>query len=102
MRLICKWATICNDCGDRIEEGDDLWLVQSSADEKQKLCWDCANLNGYLCECGNEKKPDYDMCWDCKQAEQQRTGTRCACGRSKRPQYPTCYSCKQSSSTIRR
>lgn len=32
MALVCKWRTVCSRCGDPIEEGDDLWLVESLAD----------------------------------------------------------------------
>ena len=91
MRLICKWKTKCADCGDTIEEGDDLWLTE----EKEKLCYCCAEDAGYICVCTEDKKPEYDLCWDCRTAEQKRNGTLCACGKYKRPQYPTCYSCKQ-------
>ena len=95
MPLTCKWKTKCSDCGDSIEEGDDIWLVESVDSGKERLCYHCATANGYICDCTNDKKPEYAMCWDCRTAEQQRTGSLCACGRYKRPQYPTCYACKQ-------
>jgi len=89
MPLTCKWKTECGYCGDTIEEGDRIILTS----EKEKMCSDCAYDRGYICDCGNDKKPEYDTCWDCRPAPQP--GTRCACGRYKKPQYPTCYTCKQ-------
>jgi hypothetical protein len=95
MPLTCKWKTTCSYCGDTIEEGDSIVLTS----EKEKMCYSCAELYGYICDCGNDKKPEYDLCWNCRteahREEQRRNGNLCACGKWKRPQYPTCYACKQ-------
>jgi hypothetical protein len=95
MRVVCKWNTKCSECGIAIEAGEDVWLTTSIDGEKEKLCYDCAEMYGWICDCTNDKKPEHPTCWDCRVAEQKRNGTLCACGRYKQAKYPTCYACKQ-------
>jgi hypothetical protein len=92
---ICKWKTECARCGTTIEEGEELFFVKNLFEEREKICSLCAQLDGLLCECGNQKKQEHPTCYDCKTVQDHIDGRRCACGNYKKPQYPTCYSCKR-------
>jgi hypothetical protein len=90
---ICKWKTDCARCGTTIEEGEELFFLTNLFDEKEKICWVCAQMDGLLCECGNQKKQEHPTCYSCKLEQEQRDGRQCACGKPKKPEYPTCYTC---------
>ena len=55
------YDSICDSCGDKIEEGYDLFFHDGNS-----LCLDCAVDEDLVCECGNYKKPEYQTCFDCK------------------------------------
>ena len=52
---------ICDDCGEPIPEGEDVFFVDGS-----RFCGDCASANGNICECGNYKKAEYETCYECR------------------------------------
>lgn len=52
--------TTCDGCDERLKEGDDVWIYDG-----QKLCTSCAESEGWICECGNFKKPEFNQCYDC-------------------------------------
>jgi len=56
--------TSCDGCGERLEEGDDLFLH-----EGEKLCDVCAAEEEIICECGQYKKPQYAKCYECSHEE---------------------------------
>lgn len=56
-------GTVCDQCGETLEKGDDLFLV-----EGQRFCEDCADENNNICECGQFKKEEYKTCYDCARA----------------------------------
>lgn len=51
----------CDACGERLEEGDDLYMTDDG-----RMCETCAGDDGYVCDCGNFKKQEYETCWECK------------------------------------
>ena len=53
-------GTKCDDCGETLEEGDDLYLTDDG-----RLCQDCANSANYVCDCGNFKKAEFNQCYEC-------------------------------------
>lgn len=55
--------TICDGCGETLEKGDDLYLT-----DEGKFCRNCADNEGYICECGGFKKKEYKICYECNQA----------------------------------
>jgi len=55
--------TTCDGCGDEIGEGIDVFFC-----EGDKLCSGCAEADGYQCECGNFKKSEYDVCYECHES----------------------------------
>ena len=56
--------TECCDCGETIFKGDDIYFCDDG-----KLCESCADDREMICDCGEQKKPDYDSCYSCHQAE---------------------------------
>lgn len=59
------YDTECEVCGSPILEGDGIWFSDDG-----KLCEDCADEQEVRCpECGGQKKPDYDMCYECHNQE---------------------------------
>lgn len=54
--------TICEGCGEEIEEGDDVFFH-----EDEKLCEQCAEQLDIVCDCGQYKKPEYETCYECKE-----------------------------------
>lgn len=50
----------CEDCGSLIPKGHEMYFTYEG-----KLCANCARDNGYVCDCGNYKKPDFNQCYDC-------------------------------------
>jgi hypothetical protein len=93
--MICKWQTDCARCSTAIEEGDELFFAENPFGEREKICSLCAQMDGRICECGNQKKQEHATCYSCKLEQERADGLRYACGKYKKPQYPTCYSCKQ-------
>ena len=91
--MICKWATDCVHCGLQIEEGDDVFFAPF-LDERVKICFLCARLEGIACECGNAKKQEHWKCWGCKREEDEADGLVCECGKYKKPQFEMCWTCK--------
>lgn len=53
--------TFCYCCDEEIEEGDDVWIFDGT-----KLCTKCADDEGWICECGSFKKPEYATCYLCR------------------------------------
>lgn len=51
----------CDDCGDEIPEGDDVYFH-----EAQRLCKGCGEKQGIVCDCGAYKRPEYEQCYGCK------------------------------------
>src|SRR5687767_9683464 len=92
--MICKWATDCNRCGTRVEEEDEIYFAKDHFGDREKICYTCAFMDGLLCDCGNMKKQDYAMCWDCKREKDEADGLVCECGRRKKADHMTCYTCK--------
>ena len=64
--MICKWKTACARCSTTIEEGDDIFFVKNDFDEREKICYLCAHIEGLLCDCGNQKKQENATCYSCK------------------------------------
>lgn len=58
--ITVQWPTKCEDCEEEIPKGEELFFT-----DEGKLCVNCANNNGYVCDCGNFKKPDFNQCYDC-------------------------------------
>lgn len=54
----------CDSCGDDIIENE--WCV---ADDGSFICEGCAEDQGKLCECGNYKKPNFELCYECKKSD---------------------------------
>jgi hypothetical protein len=65
--MICKWQTEFARCWTTIEVDDELFFAEGLLGEKEKICWLCAQMDGLLCECGNQKKQEYPTCYTCKQ-----------------------------------
>jgi len=55
--------TKCDGCEEYIDEGDDVWLYDG-----EKLCESCADSEGWICECGSFKKPNFKQCYECSQS----------------------------------
>ena len=91
---MCTWKTDCARCSTTIEEGDEVFFVTNLFDEREKICGLCAQTDGLLCVCGNQKKQEHATCYSCKLEQEERDGLRCACGKYKKLQYPSCYACK--------
>lgn len=62
MGFTAKYDTRCTECDDDIMEGDPIFFADGA-----KLCQGCADDAGYVCECGEYKKPEFDTCFDCHQ-----------------------------------
>lgn len=58
-----KYPTICGDCGEKIEPGDDIFFIDNS-----KTCELCAENSGNVCDCGQFKKEEFNQCFDCSQS----------------------------------
>jgi len=56
--------TTCDNCDESLEEGDDLYFT-----DEGRMCASCAHEEGYVCECGNFKKNEYEKCYQCKDNE---------------------------------
>jgi hypothetical protein len=80
---ICKWKTGCARCGTTTEEGDELFFVNNLFDEREKICSLCAQMDGLVCACGNQKKQEHPTCYDCKILQEHSDGLRCASGKKK-------------------
>ena len=52
--------TPCYQCDETIDKDDDLFLMDG-----EKYCYECAEENGNVCECGQFKKEDFKECYDC-------------------------------------
>jgi hypothetical protein len=50
----------CNGCDIIIPEGENVYFTDNG-----RLCESCAGETGFVCECGNFKKDDYELCYDC-------------------------------------
>ena len=55
------WRTKCAACDNWIEVDDRIYFTDDG-----KMCTDCAGYAGFVCECGNFKKDEYETCWECK------------------------------------
>jgi hypothetical protein len=66
-------------CDDRRRR--EVFFVTNLFDEREKICWLCAEMDGLLCACGNQKKQEHPTCYLCKLAQEQADGQRCACGK---------------------
>lgn len=55
------YNTKCDECEDVIYQDDNVYFHDG-----EKLCQVCACDNNLVCECGNYKKSQYPICWDCK------------------------------------
>lgn len=55
--------TKCDNCDEYIDEGDDVYIHDG-----EKFCGDCAQSAGWICDCGNFKKPDFNKCYECSRA----------------------------------
>lgn len=56
-----QFAAECCECGDTISTGEPIYFCDDG-----KLCEDCAVEWDCRCPtCGGQKKPDYDLCYDC-------------------------------------
>lgn len=58
--ITAQWNNECEGCEGTIEKGEDIYFT-----DEGKLCIECATDEGYVCECGNFKKPDFNRCYDC-------------------------------------
>ena len=54
--------TKCDNCDNEIPEGDGVFFWDG-----YKYCEQCARDEDIVCECGNFKKPEYEICYDCHQ-----------------------------------
>ena len=59
--------TKCGSCDEYIEEGDDVFFY-----DDEKYCTDCAISEDIVCECGQFKKPEYDLCYECNKENQEK------------------------------
>lgn len=58
--------TICDECGERMVEGDDLYFVDG-----HRFCEACASANDNICDCGNFKRAEFDTCYKCLQESER-------------------------------
>ncbi len=56
--------SFCDICGDSIPEGEEIYFHNN-----EKYCRDCADNENIVCDCGNYKKPEFDVCYSCYQEE---------------------------------
>lgn len=57
--------TDCEDCADLIAKDEPIYFVEGG-----KLCKRCAERDSLVClECGGQKKPQFNVCWECKQGK---------------------------------
>jgi hypothetical protein len=47
-----------------------------------------------ICDCGGEKSPAYETCYQCARKDMALTHDKCVCGRMKKKEFNTCYNCK--------
>jgi hypothetical protein len=98
--MISNWATDCARCGTRIEEGDDIFFATGHLGVREKICWTCASMDGLVCSiCGEGKKQDRDYCYQCQRDYDVAEGFVCECGKYKKPQYAMCWTCKTEGAT---
>lgn len=64
-----QFDSTCDSCGDPIMEGDEIFATPEGF-----VCPDCAEEGGYVCECGNFKKPEYEECYDCFNENKEEDG----------------------------
>ncbi len=55
--------TTCDECDEKIDEGDDVYFCDGN-----KLCQECAQAEGYVCDCGNYKSQDFNQCYECSRS----------------------------------
>ena len=56
-------GTVCDGCNEEMTEGEDIFF-----DDGDKLCAECAEKNGNVCECGQYKKSEFKECYECSRA----------------------------------
>ncbi len=57
------YETDCAKCYRYIAQDDPVWI-----NEEGKFCTTCAVKKGIDCpQCHGTKKPQFEVCWDCKQ-----------------------------------
>ena len=52
--ITLQWPLKCEGCEKDIQKDEPTYFT-----DKGKLCIKCASDNGYVCDCGNYKKPDF-------------------------------------------
>jgi hypothetical protein len=56
-----KRSSVCDGCGEGVFQGDLMF-----AHEGEFFCEMCADEMDCVCECGDYKKPEYEMCYNCR------------------------------------
>lgn len=46
-------------------------------------------------DCGEWKKEQYELCYECSRNQADNQGRICECGNFKNPEYDTCFECHQ-------
>lgn len=58
-----RFDSNCNECGNIVYEGEEMY-----ADDGEFICLTCAEDRDIVCyECGAKKKPEFDLCYQCNQ-----------------------------------
>ena len=52
--------TNCENCGNFIAQSEPIYFAA-----KERLCIDCAEAQGLVCACGDQKKPGFAECYGC-------------------------------------